>query len=118
MDTKHEKYKKQRSLSAAQNDIFLVTRPEEELFYVPEDSLQLNTLVSNENVKNVLSELRNVLHKWQKETGDSTPTNLTKDWYTRDSGQKIEANFGILGEMPSESVRADTITRKINLQLT
>jgi hypothetical protein len=63
------------------------------------------------NVKNVLSELKNVLDKWQMETGDSIPTNLTKNWYTCDSGQKIEANFGIRGE----KVRAETITSKIKL---
>jgi len=86
LNTKHEKWKKQRFLYTAHNDIFLVPRLEEELISVPKDSLQLNTLVWYENVKNVLSVLRKVLHKWQKETGDSTPTNLTKDWFTCDSG--------------------------------
>ena len=44
-----------------------------------------------------------------EETGDNIPVNLTKDWYTRDGGKKIELNFKIRGEMPGIKTRGESI---------
>lgn len=100
------------TLTPAQSDVFLVPRPPEELFLVKEDPLQLNNIIANKNYQGMRSKLKNVLLKWMNETGDSVPENLTKDWYTRDSGDKVEANFQMRGEMPGEAKKADQLDTK------
>ena len=106
------KANRENVLTPAQSDIFLAPRPSEELYSVKNDPLQLNNLIGNESFDTEHMALRNVLLKWMEETGDTVPENLTKDWYTRDTGKKIETNFEIRGEMPGESLRADRINQK------
>ncbi len=96
-------------MTPAQFDIFLMPRPSEELFLVKKDPLQLNNVINDNKYKRIQSELKNVLSKWMTETGDSVPEHLTKDWYTRDSGEKVDANFQIRGEMPREAKKADQL---------
>lgn len=96
------------TLTDAQSDVFLIPRPSEELFSVTKDPLQLNNINRDEKYKRIRIELKNVLSKWMVETGDSAPENLTKDWYTRDSGEKVEANFQIRGEMPGEAKKCSS----------
>ena len=93
-------------LSPAQADVFLAPRPEEELYEVKNDALQLNNLIEEDSFNNKRSELSMKLIKWMDETGDTQPESLTKDWYTRDTGTKIEDNYGIRGEMPGKSPKA------------
>ena len=102
----------ENTLTPAQSDVFLAPRPSEELFLVRQDLLQLNNLIGDKKHKKVQMELNNVLSKWMEKTGDSAPENLTKDWYTRDSGEKVEANFKVRGEMPGESKKADELDTK------
>lgn len=105
--------KEKQNLTPAQYDVFLVPRPVEELFYCKKDSLQLDNLITNKQYSTVYKELKGVLGKWMERTGDTVPENLTKDWYTRDTGEKIEANFSIRGEMPGESQNADSINKRV-----
>ncbi len=98
-----------KTLTPAQSDVFLTPRPPEELFSVKEDPLQLNNLIGNHKYQMKETELKNVLSNWMAKTGDSVPESLTKDWYTRDSGEKVEANFQIRGEMPREAKKADQL---------
>ena len=100
------------TLTPAQSDVFLVPRPPEELFLVTKDPLQLNNIIGNKKYIKIQTELKNVLSKWMAETGDSAPENLTKDWYTRDSGEKVEAYFNFRGEMPGEVKKADQLDTK------
>lgn len=97
------------TLTPAQSDVFLAPRPTEELFSVKEDPLQLNNVIGNHKYQRKERALKNVLSKWMAETGDSVPKRLTKDWYTRDSGEKVEANFQMRGEMPGVDKKADQL---------
>lgn len=110
MATENEK----NNLTPAQYDVFLAPRPVEELFYCKNNSLQLDNLMGNTEYTSVYKELKGVLSKWMEQTGDNVPENLTKDWYARDTGEKIEANINIRGEMPGESQNPDSL---INIQI-
>lgn len=98
-----------QKLSLAQSDIFLAPRPAEELFDCRKDSLQLNNLISNDDYETVHKELKNVLINWMEQTGDNVPKNLTKDWYSRTTGKRIEEAMNIRGEMPGVANNADKI---------
>lgn len=100
------------NLTPAQYDVFLAPRPAEELFYCKIDSLQLNNLVGNKKYTVVYKKLKDILNKWMKQTGDNIPGNLTKDWFTRDTGKKIEANFYKYGEMPGVKSGGEKINVK------
>lgn len=97
------------NLTLAQSDIFLSPRPKEELYFVTGDALQINNVIGNRKYRSMERKLKNVLRKWMEDTGDNIPGNLTKDWYTRDSGRKIDQNFGKRGEMPGVGTNAEGI---------
>ena len=85
-------------LSPAQADVFVVPRPAEELFDVKIDPEQLVNLASVPQYQKKLKELRQLLKEWQSSTKDSTPENLTPDWYDRETGKtlKIEQKRGTM----------------------
>lgn len=108
--------KEEGQLTPAQLDAFIYPRPSEELFILKNDTLQIVNVISNKRYKTNKSDLHNekvrnklsgILNKWMKETGDTVPKELTKDWYTRDTGKKIEENAGKRGEMPGNKKNAD-----------
>ncbi len=101
--------KKSGNLSAIQADIFIVPRPNEELYDCNRDSLQLLNISSLPEYNEALYDLRIVLKKWMKETGDNIPVNLTKDWYYKKPGSiKTERTrfHSIRGEMPGIKLNA------------
>ncbi|QDH81655.1 sulfatase [Echinicola soli] len=104
------------SLTAAQSDVFMVPRPAEELFMVKDDPRQvvnvLHDPLRKTQILDTRDELREVLMEWMEETGDSVPEQLTKDWYTRDTGNRIKENFGKRGQMPGEKEGADLSNKK------
>jgi hypothetical protein len=77
-------------LTPAQADIFVVPRPAEELFDVKSDPLQLLNLASVPEYQEKLMEMRTLLKNWQKNTEDTTPDNLTPDWYDREKGESLD----------------------------
>ncbi len=85
-------------LSPAQADVFIVPRPAEELFDVKKDPEQLFNLASVPQYQEKLKELRQQLKNWQSDTKDTTPENLTHDWYDRETGKalKIEQKRGTM----------------------
>ena len=91
------------TLTPAQYDVFLAPRPGEELFYCKDHSLQLENLVGNKEYTSVYKELKGVLGKWMVQTGDNVPEDQTKDWYDRDTGEKIDANFKIRAKCPGKA---------------
>lgn len=103
--------KKSGEISSVQNKIFEFPRSAEELFDCREDPLQLNNLAYMEEYEAKRKELSEVLITWMEETGDNVPKNLTPDWFTRLTGEKIEEAFGKRGEMPGESKNADEINK-------
>jgi hypothetical protein len=86
------------ALTPAQVDIFVSPRPAEELFDVKSDPLQLVNLASLPSYQEKLKEMRMLLKKWQYNTGDSVPENITHDWYDRETGKalKIERKRGTM----------------------
>jgi len=88
-------------LTPAQADIFIVPRPEEELFDVQKDPLQLLNLVSVPEYREVLQQMRSLLSDWQTKTGDTTPEHLTPDWYDRETGAPLDIER-VRGIMPGQ----------------
>ncbi len=108
------KAKEQGIITETQFDVFLVPRPQEELYRVDNDNdaLQTKNLIKKENHSDVRNRLNKILKGWMSETCDNVPDRLTKDWYTRDTGKRIEENFQVRGEMPGEKNNADGCNSK------
>ncbi len=92
----------QGHLTPAQADIFVTPRAAEELFDVRKDPDQLLNLASMPEYQQKLLEMRRILKNWQLNTGDSTPENLTPDWYDRETGEALNMER-IRGEMPGKT---------------
>lgn len=107
-----EAAKDEGKLTAVQADVFVVPRPAEELYDYRRDPLQLLNIASVPEHEKDLSELRGVLEKWMKETGDNIPTDLTKDWYERLPGYVQTGQHSIRGEMPGNKLNATEINAK------
>lgn len=99
-------------LTAIQSDVFIIPRPFEELYYYPEDSLQLLNIASVPDHQQELEKLRDVLQQWMAATGDNIPENLTKDWYGHEPGYLKTNAHGNRGEMPGEKNNAIDINKK------
>lgn len=87
-------------LSPAQNDIFMVPRPHEELYDCRNDPMQLSNLASLPQYQSELDKMRKVLGKWRMETKDNIPQELTKDWFDRETGKSLGQDKRVRGEMP------------------
>jgi arylsulfatase A-like enzyme len=99
-------------LTAIQADIFIIPRPVEELYHLKTDSLQLVNIVSHPHYQQGLQQMRKVLKDWKEQTGDSTPEQLTPDWYTREPGYVKSRTHGVRGEMPGSTKEAVSINEK------
>ena len=84
------KLRDQGKLTPAQADIFVAPRPAEELYDVLKDPEQLLNLASLPEYQGNLLELRSMLKQWQSDTGDTTPDDLTYDWYDRETGKALK----------------------------
>src|SRR5690606_26051087 len=93
-------------LSAAQAEVFMTPRPEEELYDVRKDRWQLVNLASVPEYHSRLESLRLILRQWRDDTHDSTPDHLTGDWNDRETGEVLDVER-VRGEMPggAEAVR-------------
>ena len=89
-------------LSTAQADVFVAPRPEEELFDVRNDPGQLVNLASVPKYYDKLKEMRGLLKSWQALTGDSTPDDITPDWYDRETGEALKTEQR-RGTMPGKN---------------
>ncbi len=95
-------------LTILQNDALLKPRPAEEFFDNQKDPLQMKNEAGNKAYSAQVSELRRILKQWQDQTGDTEPSNLTPDWYDRETGEPT-ANKDKRGEMPGSAKKADHI---------
>lgn len=84
------KVRDESKLTPAQDDVFIVPRPSEELFDVKNDPLQLLNLASVPNYQKELKEMRRLLDNWQFNTGDNIPEHLTPDWFDRETGKPLD----------------------------
>ena len=101
-----EMLRDQGGLSSAQADVFIVPRPNEELYDYRRDPLQLLNVASTPEYNRNLMDLRRVLKEWMMETGDNIPENLTKDWYLKEAGLIKTEYHNVRGEMPGEKLNA------------
>lgn len=85
-------------LSSAQSDVFFIPRPAEELYDVKRDPYQLVNLASLPEFKDQLINMRKQLKDWQEKTSDTTPAQLTPDWFDRETGTplQIERKRGVM----------------------
>ena len=89
-------------LSPAQADVFMVPRPSEELFNLKNDPFQLLNLASMPQYQEKLIMMRRLLKNWQYNTEDTTPENLTPDWYDRETGKALDITRK-RGEIPGKN---------------
>ncbi len=85
----HRELKNRRdagSLTPEQADLFLEPRPAEELYFTPDDPRQVANRVGDRESAGKLGELRGIMDRWQEETGDTVPSEFTKDFYDRETG--------------------------------
>lgn len=73
-------------LSAAQADVLQAPRPEEELYFTPDDPSQLNNLESDPAHAADLERMRKLLADWTEQTRDSAPADLSSDEHDRETG--------------------------------
>lgn len=100
-------------LTPLQTDALLTPRPAEEFFDCRRDPTQSRNEVNNPAYAKTVIQLRAVLNQWQGVTGDSSPKELTPDWYDRETGQPLPAQKqNKRGEMPGRSNRADHNNQK------
>jgi N-sulfoglucosamine sulfohydrolase len=98
--------KEKGKLTEIQTDVFITPRPNEELYYYPDDPLQLLNVASIPEQQDELEKLRNILQKWMEETDDNIPENLTKDWFEHVPGYVKTEHHKQRGEMPGEKLDA------------
>lgn len=74
------------SLSPAQADVFLAPRPEEELYYTPDDPDQVTNLITDPTHAVDRDRMRSLLAAWTEQTRDSVPSGLSTDEHDRETG--------------------------------
>ena len=93
---------------AEQEDIFIMHRPEEELYRVGEDPYQFTNLAGEAEHEEILQTLRGIMDEWIEETGDGVSPDITRDRQTLEGMRDPEWHHGT---MPGSKFGADTITR-------
>lgn len=79
-------------LSEAQADVFLAPRPEEELYQYQRDPHQLTNLAAEPAFAETRLRLSNLLNQWMEETGDSVPSDISRDSFHRETGDRIASS--------------------------
>ena len=100
------------TLTPAQNDMYRMPRPAEELHLVTQDRHQLTNLVGATLHANALTHLRKIMDRWQEETGDSLPKDATPEWveFTGDALRGLKT-YGQYGTPPGGDRNAQNINR-------
>lgn len=91
-------------LTAAQANVFQLPRPAEELYHVASDPHQVHNRINEAALNEQLSQLRAVMDRWQRETGDSIPTRPTPTNIDLATGRRL-TGFEY-GEPPGASTGA------------
>jgi len=102
--------RKQGTLTAAQQDVFLAPRPAVELYDVRNDPHQLNNLAGEAQHASIEAKLSGLLSRWQQETGDTLPKKLTPDTFDRTTGDSLKIGTP-RGTAPGTTASADRINR-------
>ncbi|GEP96350.1 sulfatase family protein [Chitinophaga cymbidii] len=99
------------NLTALQADPYIAPRPAEELYDLKNDPAQEHNLVNDPAYKKQLAELKKILSQWRTQTADTTPEQLSPDWYDRRTSEPV-AGRGKRGEMPGAAKQADRVNHK------
>jgi arylsulfatase A-like enzyme len=78
------------SLTAAQQDNFIMPRSTIEFYDCQNDPMQLNNLADDPSYQPQLQQLQQVLATWQQQTADTFPDSLTQDRYDFFTAQGTE----------------------------
>lgn len=81
------------NLPAAQENLFIQPRPEEELYDCIADPHETHNLAADPKYRRTLKRLRRVLERWQKETYDEIPSKRTPDEFDRTTGLPTPARI-------------------------
>jgi arylsulfatase len=92
------------TLTKAQANVFQRPRPSEELYNVAADPHQVLNRIGDRSVADELAHLRATMDRWQRETGDSVPTNPTPANIVLETGRRLP-DFKY-GEPPGASTGA------------
>jgi len=102
------KLRKGGNLQPAQADVFLSPRAPEEFYATANDVHQLNNLAADQSTSEEVPHLRSILKRWQTETSDTVPENLSRDQFDRDSGERIfKMRKEFQGTTPGEERQAE-----------
>lgn len=98
------------TLNPAQHDMYLRPRPAEELYRISTDPHQLNNLTDIPKHAAALKHLRQIMDRWQDETGDSLPPDATPEWveFTGHSLRGLKT-YGQHGTPPGGDRNAENI---------
>ena len=80
------------NLSLAQKDVFRAPRPQEELFFTPDDPLQLKNLASIADDAKTLKQMQRFLQTWTEATCDSIPMTISRDQFDRTTGKPLRSD--------------------------
>lgn len=89
-------------LTAAQQDVFLAPRPEEELYHTASDPLQLRNLAAEQDHRETKLRLSALMDQWIQETGDAAPGDLSPDGYNRETGKPFTKGPPKRGSWPGK----------------
>jgi N-sulfoglucosamine sulfohydrolase len=100
---------KDATLTEFQKEIFVTPRSKIELYDRTSDPKQLKNIAANN--LSIVKTLQKVLHRWQNETSDTEPSELTPDWYSRETLKALPTN-NQRKEMPGEAKNAKLCLKK------
>lgn len=83
------KMQKAGELNENQLDCFIVPRAAEELYDVEKDPYQFKNLAENQEYKDALNKMRDLLDNWIEEYNDTIPKNPTPDKFDRWTGKRL-----------------------------
>lgn len=86
-------------LTAAQADVLLSPRPRRELYDRQSDPFQTQNLIDVPQLSSTQARLAAALQHWREETGDSTPDQITRDTFDRNTGLPLKLNKKRRGEI-------------------
>ncbi|MEY5024606.1 MAG: Arylsulfatase [Verrucomicrobiota bacterium] len=98
-----------KTLTPAQEDVFLAPRPREELYRTAEDPLQLRNLVGEPAHAAVRQRLSKLLDEWMDQTADAIPEDLSPDGYDRETGKPFVKGPPLRGTWPGKPREAHRV---------
>lgn len=78
-----------QELTPIQQDVFLAPRPEVELYDAERDPHQINNLAGNPEFESVERRLAAALSYWRDKTADSTPDEISSDYFHNETGNRL-----------------------------